>query len=435
MRISDVARLDFRSATRDNGDSYQMRYFRAILLAAVVGAGLPLCAQSNDPSELIRTLLERINSLEKRVAELEAQKVSSIPPAQPVTGPGMIPGGHHEAPPPAQDGEGPVMKISGFGDVAFAAADNRSMNDGFSEGQFILHIASALSPKVTYFGELSFTARRDAGLGFPPATGFNAEVERTIIRYDYNDHLKVSFGRYHTPVNYWNTAFHHGAWLQTTISRPEMTQFGGSFIPVHFVGGLVEGATPAAGLNVNYNFGLGNGRSSILSRAGDPGDVNTNRAWLANVFVRPDRFYPLQVGASVYRDRIDTTFERPTREWIRSAHVAWTKESPEFIAEIAKVDHTPIGSPVGNTSYAGYAQIALRLPFWNRQWKPYYRFEKIDIAGGDRLFAAIPELIGSTVGVRYDLTGFSALKLEYRNVKRPTLPRINAVLMQTSFTF
>lgn len=53
-----------------------------------------------------------------------------------------------------------------------------------------------------------------------PATGFNPEVERVIIRYDLNDYFRVSFGRYHTLINYWNTAFHHGEWLQTSISRP-----------------------------------------------------------------------------------------------------------------------------------------------------------------------------------------------------------------------
>ena len=38
------------------------------------------------------------------------------------------------------------------------------------------------------------TARSDAGTGTPPATGFNIELERLIIRYDVNDYLKVSFG-------------------------------------------------------------------------------------------------------------------------------------------------------------------------------------------------------------------------------------------------
>src|SRR5205814_2912744 len=131
--------------------------------------------------------------------------------------------------------EYPSLHLSGFADVDFAAQNRSEGPRGFSEGQFVLHFASALSPRVNMFGELSFTPRADAGTGSPAATGFNAEVERLIIRFDQSDRLKVSFGRYHTPVNWWNTAFHHGQWLQTTISRPEMIQFGGKFIPVHFV--------------------------------------------------------------------------------------------------------------------------------------------------------------------------------------------------------
>src|SRR5687768_11180132 len=186
------------------------KYFVLAAAALCVPAG----AQPQDHAEVIRLLLERIDKLEKRVSELEGHKPAAAAAAA------QSPAAHHEAPPPPPEaGTAPAMKITGFGDVVFAAADQRSVNNGFSEGQFILHIASALSPKVTYFGEISLTARPDAGLGAPPATGFNAEVERTITRYDHNDRLKVSFGRYHTPVNYWNTAFHHGAWLDRKSTR------------------------------------------------------------------------------------------------------------------------------------------------------------------------------------------------------------------------
>ena len=250
----------------------------------------------------------------------------------------------------------PSLKISGFSDFNFSATDlhgpsggfsNQTLlgaHSGFQEGQFDLHLSSALSQKVTVFGELSLTARSDAGLGTPAATGFNAEVERLIIRYDLNDYFKVSFGRYHTPINYWNTTFHHGQWLQTTASRPEMTQFGGSFIPVHFVGMLVEGAVPAGGLNLNYNLGLGNGRGQVISRGGDLGDINNNRAWLVNAFIKPDIAYGLQVGGSVYRDEINPTAGLPTREWIQSAHIVWQKETPEVIAEFANVTHQAVGA-------------------------------------------------------------------------------------------
>ena len=122
--------------------------------------------------------------------------------------------------------EYPSLHLSGFADVNFAAQDKSEGPRGFSEGQFVLHLASALSPRVNFFGELSLTPRTDAGTGSPAATGFNAEVERVIIRFDHSDRLKISFGRYHTPINWWNTAFHHGQWLQTTVSRPEMIQFG-----------------------------------------------------------------------------------------------------------------------------------------------------------------------------------------------------------------
>jgi hypothetical protein len=306
----------------------------------------------------------------------------------------------------------------------------------FQEGQFVLHLSSALSPKVTVFSELSLTARSDAGTGNPSAPGFNAEVERLIIRYDLNDYFKLSFGRYHTPINYWNTAYHHGEWLQTTISRPEMTQFGGSFIPVHFVGTLVEGAVPASGLNLNYNFGLGNGRGAVINRGGDFGDVNNSRAWLANVFLKPDHPYGLQVGGSIYRDELNPLAAPAAREWIQSAHIVWQKESPEFIAEFANVTHQPIHGSVTSHSQAFYVQTAYRLPWHQKLWKPYYRFEYVHVPQSDAIFrAVVPSFSGSTVGLRYDISSFAAFKWEYRNYLRRDLPSIHGAFVQTSFTF
>jgi hypothetical protein len=406
---------------------------------------------ANDPAELVRALLVRVDQLEKRVAELEGRSPSpavSAPAAvQPVPEAVVAP----TAPEPtaqrvalgpdvhAGHTASPEMNaathIAGFSDIDFGATDLHGAHSGFNEGQFVLHLNSALSSKVTFFGELSLSARSDAGTGTPAATGFNVEVERSIIRFEQNDYFKVSFGRYHTPINYWNMTFHHGQWLQTTVSRPEMVQFGGSFLPIHFVGALVEGAVPAGGLNLNYNFGLGNGRSSVISKAGDWGDINNNRAWLATVFSRPDRLYGLQVGASVYRDLITPIGGLAFREWIQSAHIVWAKENPELIAEFANVSHQEVGTTQQSNSQAWYVQTGYRLPGVARLWKPYYRFEYIHIPGSDHLFRLIPSLAGSTVGVRYDISSFAALKFEYRNIRRPGEPRIDGAFAQTSFTF
>jgi hypothetical protein len=437
-------------------------------LALVLAMPLGSMAQSADPAtkELIEKLLSRIDTLEKRVAQLEQGSATTTVSARPATGSPapveVVPGAsaaqthaHDQAPVPptvsaveAAQPTYPFLRMSGFSDVDFSATNLHgpsggfgaqtltNAHSGFQEGQFSLHFSSALSQKVSAFGELTLTARADAGTGSPPATGFNAEVERIIVRYDVNDYAKVSFGRYHTPINYWNTAFHHGQWLQTTISRPEMTQFGGSFLPVHFVGALFEGQAPTGHLNLNYNFGVGNGRGQVISRAGDAGDINNNRAWLVNAFIKPDALYGLQVGGAAYRDLLNTVAGLAAREWIESAHVVWQKESPEFIGEFANVHHKPIFGGVVSNSQAWYLQGAYRLPGAAKPWKPYYRFEQIHVPRSDAIFRpVVPVFSGSTAGVRYDISSFAAFKLEYRNYWRRDLPSFHGIFTQTSFTF
>ena len=342
----------------------------------------------------------------------------------------------HDQPPPGVT-EYPSLHLSGFADIDFADQNKAEGPRGFSEGQFVLHVASALSPRANFFGELSFTPRIDAGMGSPgpPATGFNAEVERMIIRFDQSDRFKVSFGRYHTPVNWWNTAFHHGQWLQTTISRPEMIQFGGKFLPVHFVGGLVEGSVPAGGWNVNYQAGVGNGRGNVISRAGDAGDNNARPAWVLNLFAKPDALFGLQLGGSLYLDRVaggGLEFD----ERIAAAHVVWQREDPEVIAEIAHVRHGRVGEAQSTASLAYYVQTAYQLPWFGRTWKPYYRFEHLDIDAADLVFAGVPNLDGSTIGVRYDISMYAAIKTEVRVRRRAAdRPRENGAFLQIAFTF
>ena len=339
-------------------------------------------------------------------------------------------------PQPGEQREYPSLRLVGFADVDFSGTSRREGPRGFSLGQLALHLTSELSPRVTFFGEISFTARTDAGTGDPPAPGFNTEVERLILRFDQSDRLKVSFGRYHTPINFWNTAFHHGQWLQTTIARPEMIQFGGRFLPVHFVGGLAEGSVPAGGWNLNYKGGVGNGRASVISRAGDPGDSNDNRAWLLNGFSKPDRIFGLEFGGSYYNDTVTLSNGREFGEHIVAAYGAWLKEDPELIAEYAGVRHREHDTDVINWNHAYYVQAAYRLPQFKRLLKPYYRYEHIGIADGDAMFATVPLLDMNTVGLRYDASLFAAIKGEYRTWTRGDLvPRNHGGFFQVAFTF
>ena len=133
------------------------------------------------------------------MAQLENPRHDVTAPAAPAPPPAAVQAAHEHDAAPLPDSERPsypLLKVAGFSDFNFAATDLHGASGGFGtqtllgphtgfqEGQFALHMSSALSPKVSAFGELSMTARADAGTGSPAATGFNIELERLIIRYD-----------------------------------------------------------------------------------------------------------------------------------------------------------------------------------------------------------------------------------------------------------
>ena len=143
-------------------------------------------AQSTDTvtRELVQTLLTRIDTLEKRVAELEHEKSTTAarpaPPADHVTAAEAAHAQHDQVVMEGAQPSYPSLKMSGFSDFDFSGTDLRAPavgysqqtllrpQSGFQEGQFILHFSSALSPRVSFFGELSFTARPDAGQAARP---------------------------------------------------------------------------------------------------------------------------------------------------------------------------------------------------------------------------------------------------------------------------
>jgi hypothetical protein len=100
------------------------------------------------------------------------------------------------------------------------------------------------------------------------------------------------------------------------------------------------------------------------------------------------------------------------------------------------VRHAERDAPSALWSHAFYVQAAYRLPQFNRLWKPYYRFEHLGIDAADEVFAGVPRLDGSTVGVRYDASEFAALKGEFRTWRRgDDVPRNYGGFFQVCFTF
>ncbi len=317
---------------------------------------------------------------------------------------------------------GPAFQAFIFGDVLYQASD-ADASDGFKLGQTVAHGNATLSENLVFFGEVSITAR---------SSGYSLAMERAILRYEFSDPLKISAGRYHTPISYWNTEFHHGLWLQGSVARPEAIRFGSRYVPVHFVGAMVEGNL--TDFPLFYAAGVGNGRSESLAGGGDAGDANGQRAAIVSASLRPRSLFGFRVGGAIYIDRITEGGVDLVNERIASAHVVWDRVNVEAIAEFIYVSHDELATDVTTSSPSWYAHLGYRLPGSLRSMTPYARYEDIDIDAQDIVFTGVLEdYEAAIVGVRWDFEGFAALKGEYRGEKIGDTDRANSWFVQASF--
>jgi hypothetical protein len=321
------------------------------------------------------------------------------------------------------------VRVGGFAELSFYATEDEtaSSSTGFKEGQFVLHLNSALSDQMSVFAEITWT---------PRSNGFSTEIERAIFKYEYSDALKASGGRYHTPTSWWNAAFHHGSWLQTSVDRPIAIKFGSKFVPVHFVGAMAEGRFFPGGFSISYAGGVGNGRAESTGRAGDAGDVNNHRALLLQLAFRHDAFYDLQIGGAAYVDRVPIESEPDLDEQIFSAFLVLSKETPEILGEFFFVRHQDDFTANDTESTSYYVQIAYRLPWVGERFKPYARYEDMDIDGQDRAFAGVvPDLNRIVAGIRFDFATMAAIKLEGRRVSENDGDDIDEFYAALNFVF
>ena len=327
--------------------------------------------------------------------------------------------------PQAVIGQEPTAQVQNFhgflfGDVVYVARDAAS-TDGFLIGQMVAHGNVRLSPRLTLFGELSGTARPDS---------YAFEVERVILRYDFLDVFKLSAGRYHTPVSYWNTAYHHGLWLQTSVARPEIIRIGGRFMPGHFIGAMAEGTLTTSALSLTYQAGVGNGRGAVLSRGGDAGDLNRHRASVFAAQIRPGHV-GLQLGGAVYFDNAPTLLGN-FDERIASGHFVFEPGNAELIAEYAQVQHEG-DDEVERASDGWYAHAGYRLPGALSKLKPYVRAERLDSNAADPVFATLEDYRAIIGGLRFDFDGLAALKAEYRRERFGDGPDVDGLYLQVAF--
>ena len=399
-------------------------------------------------AQQVKALQQETGELREKVKTLEADRstvVSTSPVATPVppqpqtSSPSVATDpllGHDEG---LYDIHG--IQWRGFGEVNYKVLDQRQPELGtygfvpgsagsFYTGDLDLLLTSRITERASVLSEIVF--------GEGDAQRYGVNLARVLLKYDYNDHLKMSFGRYHTGIGYYNTAFHNGAWLQTTADRPLIMEFAnsGGLLPTQAVGVSVTGLIPSGKIGLNYTaeYGSSDTKRLDLTGSGEVTDENNGNHFNLGLFARPDALPGLQIGASFYHDKIgDGSAQEPVRygQTIVNAHVVYTAHEFEILNEGFLIRLAQQNSPITFNMPAFYTQFSRRFG----HIRPFFRYQYVNTNTDEEIFEDVGLRYGPSFGARYDFDDNIAFKAQLDHTVRGGEASLNGLHLQLAFTF
>ena len=424
--------------------------------------------------ERIRTLEQRQEGKAGQTSETTPAVASSVvPPAELDTKPTAMaeaPPATSEAAPPSQEEQSSAavplpemhtlhgIQWRGFAEVDYRVLDQRTPELGtygfvpgsagnFYTGDFDLFLNSRLNDKASVLAEL------DVEEG--DAQTFKIDLRRMLLKYDVNEHLRFSFGRYQTSIGYYNWAFRSAGWLQTTADRPLVMEFAsdGGILPTQAVGISVTGRIPSGKLGLNYvaEYGSSDTIRPDINGDGFQNDENNGNQVNVGFFLNPDTVPGLRVGGSIYHDQISDLTEltstgavvtsipndvvpSPSARWnqtIVNGHVAYVGRGFEFLNEGFLIRHAPIGSGETFDTPAFYSQFSKKLgPI-----RPFVRYQYINASPNNTIYDDVRLRYGPSFGARYDINENFAFKAQLDHTLRHGFPDLNGLHLQLTGTF
>jgi hypothetical protein len=351
-------------------------------------------AQNTDGSDqqTISLLMQQIKELQEQTAELQ-EKLKALEAEKGQVAPspdGAVP--TTTAPDQVSDRIRAIeawdkthgIPWRGFGEVNYKVLDQRTpelVTGGFnpgSAGNFYsanttLLLTSRISDKASVLSEVEFEGEE--------AQAYSVSLERILLKYDSDDHLKMSFGRYHTGIGYYNTAFHSGAWLQTTADRPLIMEFAhdGGLLPTQAIGVSITGSVSSgkAGLHSIAEYRTSDTNRPDINGSRLTDDENNGNHVNLGLFLRPGRLPGMQIGGSYYHDEVsnsETAFCSRYGQTILNGHVVYVAHGSEFVNEGFLVRYAQLHTPVVFDTPAFYSQISQRFG----RIRPCFRYQCIN---------------------------------------------------------
>jgi hypothetical protein len=429
-----------------------LRVFAATIAILLLGSQLHAQTVTATDQETISSLVQQVKDLQRQTLELQQQvkilqgeKVAVTPltaqaslksePTQPVA----------EDPQPSPHESDSLREFQGIQWRGFGEADYKVLNQrkpelgtggfvpgsagDFFTGDFDLFLTSRLTDRSSVLGDIVF----EEG----DAQTYKIDLRRVLLKFDVNDHLKMSFGRYQTSIGYYNWAFRSAAWLQTTNDRPLIMEYAtdGGLLPTQAVGVSVTGSIPSGWLGLNYiaEYGSSDTIRPDIDGSGLLNDENNGNHVVMGFFSRPDRYPGLQIGASFFHDKISNLHDGLNQrlgQSIVNGYVVYVAHGLELLNEGFLIRHSLLSGPSVFNMPAFYTQASRAFG----RFRPFARYQYVNANPGS-IFEEVLLRRGPSFGLRYDLNDSIAFTAQLDHTLRKGQPDLNGLQLQFAFTF
>lgn len=267
------------------------------------------------------------------------------------------------------------------------------------------------------------------------------DVERLQLGWLVNPDTSVWLGRHHSPLGYWNTQFHHGAYLQTAISRPSISEFDdhGGILPTHVTGLFVEGLhnLDTAGLAYVVSFGAGPMLGEDELEALDLLHINSGSyrpSTTLRLAYRPDALAPTEAGLFINYSLIPS--DRDTVHYVRQSIAGlfgnWESDALRLIGEFYAVRTTVENEAITHGAFSS-AHLQAEYAVLS-DWTLYGRVERTFGGADDAYLLEFPHFVldRDMIGVRFELSARQAVNLEFSNAQLHDGDRYNQLSLQWS---
>ncbi len=390
--------------------------------------------------QIIEEMAARILKLETLGARQDASH-SSAPPtpssASTHTAAGAAEPAHAGVPTSVVPGAGLSLlgvPLHGFADVGGVLTRDKRRRKGFTVGSLDFYLTPELGSNVKGLVELVFEVDSEGSLA--------VDLERLQFGYAFGDYLTAWLGRFHTPLGYWNTAFHHGQQIQTSVRRPQFLDFEdkGGILPVHSVGLWGTGGVVLGDGKLTYDLFVGNAPSieDAVLTMNMAGATQFRPSYGANIgYAFRGALDGFKAGLHWLRGNVqDVTASNWTALNITGGYFLYTDDPWELISELYRFDNKDLK---GKTGTHGSWALAGQLARTFGRWTPYGRGEWTGLNQRDPYFRDMESGRSYTrgaFGIRYDLTAKAALKFEIRRTmtKETTGGRHGETAGETQFS-